>query len=127
LVGYWPLDGNGADVSGNGRDLTLFGNPTFAPGGFGLALSLHDDKSQYAQRPVDDAAFDFGNGSDFTIQVWVNFNTTRRDQTLLEKTLGASGPGWRLRTLYFGGQGHWSFTDPSLNMDTSPQNIQPGV
>jgi hypothetical protein len=97
LTGYWPFDGNGNDLSGNGYNLTLYGGVGFAPGLIGQALDLHGNGSQYAARPVSDSAFDF-QANDFTIQVWVNFNSHSREQTLLEKFTGSSGPGWTLTT-----------------------------
>jgi hypothetical protein len=99
LIGYWPFNGNGTDQSGNGRDLGLAGGVGFAQGLFGQALDLHDNGKQYAARPSDDSVYDFGS-SDFTVQVWVNFNTTTgREQTLIEKWVGAAGPGWTLTKL----------------------------
>src|SRR5262249_43213143 len=83
LAGYYQFNGNGADSSGNGRDVSLVGGAGFAPGLFGQALDLHANNSQFAQRPVSDAAFNFGSG-DFTIQTWFNFNSTPREQTLIE-------------------------------------------
>ena len=32
LAGYWPLDGNGNDLSGNGHDLALYGGVGECPG-----------------------------------------------------------------------------------------------
>jgi hypothetical protein len=95
LIGYWKFDGNGLDSSGNGRDLDLFGGVGFATGLFGQALDLHGDTNQYAQRPADEAIYDFGSG-DFTIQVWVKLNRIDVEQILIEKLTGASGPGWSL-------------------------------
>ena len=51
LEGYWHLDGNGNDSSGNGRDLTLYGGVGFAPGLFGQALDLPKDNSEFAHAP----------------------------------------------------------------------------
>src|SRR5262249_19266643 len=73
LQAYYAFDGNGLDSSGNGRDLTLVGNPTFVPGKFGQALFFDGTGNQYAIRPVIDPVFNFGS-SDFTVQVWVNYS-----------------------------------------------------
>src|SRR5438874_1679998 len=60
LQAYYPFDGNGADSSGSGRDLTLVGSPGFALGKFGQALDLHGDGSQYGARSISDSVFDLG-------------------------------------------------------------------
>jgi len=101
LLALYSFDGNGKDSSGNDRDLNLVGSPGFAAGKFGQALDLHGNGNQYAVRPVDDAAFNFGS-KDFTIQLWVNFNTVDHIQTMMEKFSGCCGPGWSL-TLDLGG------------------------
>ena len=95
LIAYYPFDGNGNDASGNGYNLTLFGGVGFASGLFGEALDLHHDNAQYAAWPVSDPAFNFGS-SNFTVSIWVNFNNTSGEQTLIEKWDGAGGPGWTL-------------------------------
>jgi hypothetical protein len=97
LVGYWPFDRNGNDFSGDERHLELFGGVGFGEGRFGQALDLHNNGLQYAQRPVDDAVFDFG-AEDFTIQAWINFNAlpSLREQTIVEKLWGNSHIGWSL-------------------------------
>jgi VCBS repeat-containing protein len=115
LIGYWPFDGSGADRSGNARDLTLYGGVGFGDGLFGQALQMTGDNSQYAARPVDDAAFDFG-GNDFTIQLWVNFNSTSGEQVLIEKFNGGEGPGWTVTKL--GGNVIQVYANNSVN---SPQ------
>jgi MYXO-CTERM domain-containing protein len=123
LIGYWPFDGNGNDRSGNGRNLNLVGNPGFAPGLFGQALDLHGNGSQFAQRPVDDSLFRLG-ASDFTIQIWVNFNSHDREQTLIEKFNGTSGPGWTMTTP---GQ-HFQFYSIATGPINSPDGLTtPGV
>jgi len=64
----------------------------------GQALNFTGDLSQYAERTVNDQAFNFGS-SDFTIQAWVNYNTIASEQVLVEKFYGSSGPGWTLTKL----------------------------
>lgn len=95
LIAYYPFDGNGNDASGDGYNLDLHGGVGFASGLFGQALDLHHNNSQFAQRPVSDAALNFGS-SDFTVQIWAKFNSTSGEQVLMEKWDGASGPGWTL-------------------------------
>jgi trimeric autotransporter adhesin len=92
LEGYWSFDGTAADLSGNGNNLSLFGDATFASGGqFGEALSLDGVEGSYAEQTTD-------NGSDFTIQVWVNFTSKSSEQTLIEDFTGGGGPGWTFTT-----------------------------
>jgi hypothetical protein len=91
LIGYWPFDGNGSDASPLGRDLTLQGGVGFAAGLFGQSLDMHKNQSTYAQRLVDDPAYDFG-ASDFTVQAWANYYSTSTEQVLIEKY--TAGTGW---------------------------------
>jgi hypothetical protein len=91
LIGYWTFDGT--DVSGNGNTLALQGGATFGQGLFGQALSLDGQLGSYAAALTNNTAFDFGSG-DFTVQIWVDFNTLSGEETLIEKFTGAAGPGW---------------------------------
>jgi hypothetical protein len=124
LVGYWPFDGSGADLSEGGRNLELFGGVGFASGLFGQALDLHGDPSQYAARPGDDQIFDFG-AADFTLQVWVRFNHTSGEQTLLEKFSFQAGPGWTVTKL--AAQVWRLHFDGAIVLDSAPQSIESGV
>ena len=47
-------------------------------------ITINGIGTKYALRPVDDPVFNIGNDN-FTIQVWVNFNGTEGEQTLIEK------------------------------------------
>ncbi|MFO0913249.1 MAG: LamG domain-containing protein [Pirellulales bacterium] len=109
LIGYWPLDGDGADHSGWGRDLDLYGDPGFATGLGGQALDLYGDANQYAMRPIDDLEYNFGDGP-FTVQAWVNYNRVGFEQTLVEKFVGGAGAGWTLTSFAGGSPAHF-FTD----------------
>jgi hypothetical protein len=95
LIGYWPADGNGNDLSGFGRNVTLNGGLGFGAGLAGQAFDFHSNNAQFAVRTVDDAAFDFG-ASNFTLQVWVNLNNFSGEHTLIEKFTGPGGNGWTL-------------------------------
>ncbi len=111
LQGYWSFNGNALDSSGNGVNLTLFGTPT--PPGFGgnffgnQALSLNGNGTQIAKDTSNNPVFNFGAG-DFTVQIWVNYNSFSHEQTLIEKFDGASGPGWTF-TSDPGGSGGFLF------------------
>jgi hypothetical protein len=85
--------------------LTIYGSAGFAGGLFGQALDLHANGNQSAGRPVDDSIFDFAS-SDFTVQIWVNYNSIAREQNLFEKFQGTDGPGWTLTSLLGGGELH---------------------
>jgi uncharacterized delta-60 repeat protein len=126
LIGYWPLDGSGADVSAGARNLTLYGKAGFAAGLFGQALDLHNNGKQYARRPTDDAVFDFGS-TDFTVQVWVNFNgdPSTREQTLFEKFSGATGPGWTVTKL--AGNQFQFYSNPSGVITSTARSVAGGV
>jgi len=123
LTGYWPFE-DGADYSGNGRDLVLAGNAGLSTGLVGQALELRNDGSQYAARTADDAVYDFGS-NDFTVQVWVNFNNTSREQTLIEKFYGGGGPGWTLTKLDGNVLHFWA--NPSAVFYSPVVQIQTGV
>lgn len=92
LAGYWPFDGNGDDLSGNNRHLTVIG-PVYAAGVRGQALAFNGDGSRYAVRSGDDEVFDFA-ATEFTIQIWATFPAVKVDVVLVEK---------------FGGGGGWTF------------------
>lgn len=80
-VSWWSGDGDTLDLTG-GNNGMLLGNATFAPGLINDAFSLDGDGDW-----VDfgsDPAYDFAS-SDFTISMWVNWNTLSGEQVLIEK------------------------------------------
>lgn len=125
LIGYWPAEGNGADLSGFGRDLTLNGGLGFSAGLVGQAFNFHHNNAQYASRSVDDAAFDFG-ASDFTLQVWAKFNNFSDEHTLIEKFNGPGGAGWTL-TQRSGPFLHFYVNFGALVLDTGENVPLPGL
>ncbi len=99
LEAYYSFDlQNGDDTSGNGLNATLFGDVGFEPGLIGHALAPNGNNEHYAARTVSDPTLNFGNG-DFTLQAWVYYNSTSGEQILLEKFIGATGPGWTFTKL----------------------------
>lgn len=127
MEGYWQFDnpGNrGEDSTPNNRDLTIVGSPSFTTGLSGQALDLPKDNSKYAQRAIDDAAFDFGSGA-FTIQIWANYYDTAGIQVLIEKFVGAGGPGWTLAKL--DGSSFSFFATSGMSQGLGAGTITPGV
>lgn len=90
----WKFNGDLTDATANGRDLQFHGAPSFAPGVEGQALVI--DESEWAERPGDDQAFDFG-GDDFTVSAWFNLTDSLRGQQMIVNKWGAGGGGWYLR------------------------------
>jgi Concanavalin A-like lectin/glucanases superfamily len=80
ITHWWPGDGSGADVVA-GRSATLHGGATFGPGLVGQAFVL-DGVDDFVSVP-DDPALDVGT-RDFTIALWVNFDSTEGEQILVE-------------------------------------------
>ncbi|MCH8219568.1 MAG: hypothetical protein IH892_22680, partial [Planctomycetes bacterium] len=104
LLGYWPLnEGAGttsADVSGNGSEGTLNGDPGWVPGKFGNALEFDgsDDYVDCGNSPI----LDLGAG-DFTISAWVK-TSARGGETIFAKG-GDDGGGIRYRLYIEGNPG----------------------
>jgi len=99
VVGQWRLDQFLDDISCNDLDLQAVGAPSFATGLLGSSLDFPGTGSDYATRPGDDSILDFGT-SDFTIQLWVRFDTTSGERVLIEKMTGDGTPptteGWTI-------------------------------
>ena len=126
MIGCWPFDGNGNDLSGGNLHLTLFGSPGFAAGKFGQAIALDGTGNMYAQRLIDDAIMDFGN-NDFTISIWVKYNSVDGEQVLIEKFSGSGGPGWTLtKVVWWDHQMHF-YAQPAFWMVSDPIPIATNV
>ncbi|MCL5239012.1 MAG: LamG domain-containing protein [Candidatus Marsarchaeota archaeon] len=79
LMGWWPLDGNGVDYSGNGRNGTIYGNLSFvaAPKSDGIA-SANSTGILSANFNGSSSTINVGNSnslmpSSFTISGWAEF------------------------------------------------------
>ncbi|HKA00766.1 MAG TPA: LamG-like jellyroll fold domain-containing protein, partial [Candidatus Solibacter sp.] len=92
LAGFWPLDGNTANVSGHVPAGTLEGTARFVDSPFGKAVSLDGDADSVVI-PRDDA-MNVGIG-DFTVSAWVHPKQLRTAGIV---ALGASSwaQGWYL-------------------------------
>jgi len=103
MVGWWPGDGNAADIAGpnNGK---LINGATFAAGYVGKAFSFNGAE-QFVDvkkaKPLNVS------GGDFTIDAWVYFNAVGGDQSIVDKmsdTSGVNSDGWRLLDQFYNNQ-----------------------
>jgi len=69
LVGWWTLDSDAKDTSGNANHGTLVGNPSFGPGMVGPALTMNGT-SQNVQVPDNPSLHRFTN--EITVTAWIN-------------------------------------------------------
>jgi hypothetical protein len=66
LMAWYPFEGDVNDVSGNGRDGVAYGDPVYAPGRFGQAMSF-DGIDDY----VEIAPFKYaGDSGEFSVTFW---------------------------------------------------------
>jgi len=129
-TGYWRFDdsGNRGNDYANGYDVVPSSGAAFAPGLIGDALYNGPSQVEYARRPIDDAAFNVGS-TDFTVQVWINFDSTTGEQVFIEDFNGGAGPGWTFykssaadNHLEFYGQGGGVVSTGALSFVTNDGN-----
>ena len=112
LIAYWPMDGSGSDVSGNGHNATITGSVTGTADQFGNANhAMHFDNHSGTNSfmTVLDAADLRLSGTDFTINAWVNlsaYSTTSGSQIMSKRDPGPYGYGCSITgTAYGSGAG----------------------
>jgi hypothetical protein len=121
MRGWWPGDGNTSDILSD-QDAVLHGNATTGPGIVSEGFLLDGD-GDFVEVP-NNPALNVGTG-DFTIDLWVYFNSTDGEQVLVEKWVQRFGDpdpsvGWTFTKL---ADNHIGFfpgaeTDP-LNLPTN--------
>ncbi len=86
IIAWWPANGNALDIVGVNNG-TLHGISAYAAGKVGQAFTL-SSANGYMTAP-DAAALRLSGA--FTIEAWINPNTTNGDQAIVSKVGGASG------------------------------------
>jgi len=125
IEGYWKFDSNGNDTSPQNRNLTVNGDAPFVAGLLGQAIDFSGkDQSKFADRPGDDSVFDIG-ATDFSLQVWVNYQSFPTEQVLIEKWTNDSGPGWTLTKL--ANQKFRFHFDAAVTLDSAPHSLTTGT
>ena len=128
LVSWWPGDRNARDVIGD-NDGVLKGGASIRHGFVKRAFKL-DGINDFVLVP-DSSSLRFG-ANDFTIDLWVKFNTTDGEQVIIEKyveTIGSSDQlGWTLTKLdgntirFVGAPGDVTTTDLNI-LDVQPPEV----
>lgn len=85
LVGYWPFNGNGSDMSGSGNHGTVSGAALAADrfGNSGRAYWFNGS-SDYI-KVMHSSSVDMNNSADYTIAFWMKAKTVSSDVTPLSK------------------------------------------
>jgi hypothetical protein len=103
LGAYLPFDGNYADVSGNNRNGSEVGAPSFAAGKVGQAVRVTNSRSATSYNFVtlgSNADLPFGQTEDFTVAFWAKAERTQGDPSIVAtKNWGSGGnTGWTIGT-----------------------------
>lgn len=91
LLGWWKLDGNAEDASGNGLHGTLSGSASFAQGKIGQALSMGSSSGQIVTPIPDDSIPDT-----FTATAWVRIKQWGLSQGVFGTRDGSTNTGFML-------------------------------
>ncbi len=124
LIHWWPGNGNVSNIVSR-NDGLLQNGATYGPGWLNKAFQL-DGMDDYVMVP-DSPNLNFGI-NDFTISVWVNFQTLEGEQVIIEKWIQKSdgnSSGWTLtkledNTLRFAIQ---NGIDPEMDLDVIPASL----
>lgn len=111
LVAYWPLDGNGNDLSGNGHTATVTGSVTATTDQYGnTSGAMHfDNTTPGSYMTVADAADLRLYGTDYTINAWVQlpgYSASYGSQIMSKRNSNPDGWGCSITgSLYGSGAG----------------------
>ena len=91
LIGWWPLNGDTKDYSGNGRHGDLIGNPLLTGGKIGQAYHFTTN-SHYISIPHDDflSSRAFGDSYFFSLSGWVYIEQLENWACIINKSFGSS-------------------------------------
>ena len=93
LKGYYKLESDGTDYSGNGYTATGSGTPTYVSGKFGKCTSLARASSQFL---IVNSTLGITSGA-ITMSAWVNFTGAPADNTYY----GICGHAWNTANYVF--------------------------
>ncbi|MBN2315203.1 MAG: LamG domain-containing protein [Sedimentisphaerales bacterium] len=103
LVGYWPLDGDAEDVSGNGNNGTIVGDVVPVADRFGTAdsaMNFPGDRNNYIDLGQPDVLLIKGA---MTVAAWVRAETMLQNGRVVAKQGPSSGRSWSIQLESSGG------------------------
>ena len=128
LVGYWPLDGNAEDFSGNGNNGTIVGNVTPALNRFGVpdsAMNFPGTTSDYIDLGQPPMLLIKGA---MTVAAWVRADTMTQNGRIIAKQGPSSGRSWSIQLESAGGYARFDVgINPTdrLRVDSEPLDFGP--
>ncbi len=96
LVGWWPLDGDPGDRSGNGNGGTPINNPAWTTGKINQAISLNGSNNNLGNYLNIPSVSNLNITNSVTLAAWVNRNTSGAD---LQGVITKSSPATRAYSL----------------------------
>jgi len=94
LVGWWKMDGNVTDASGNANHATAFGTPTYVTGKDGQAIDLNGT-TQYASVAHNASLATVTTANAVTMAAWIRPGAVAT-QNLISKSVNGSVNGYEL-------------------------------
>jgi len=88
LMGYWKLDGNANDISGNNYHGEEFGSPSYVPGMIGQAMEFNGSQSVYIPEFTV-----IQNQDEVTVCMWVKADRNTGEDQVMWFTDEGSGSG----------------------------------
>jgi hypothetical protein len=128
LVGYWPLDGNAEDLSGNGNNGTIVGNVTPTTDRFGVpdsAMNFPGSTSDYIDLGQPPMLLIKGA---MTVAAWVRAETMTQNGRIIAKQGPSSGRSWSIQLESAGGFARFDVgINPTdrLRVDSEPLDFGP--
>jgi hypothetical protein len=101
LVGYWPLDGDGADAGGNGLDATINGNVTSVEDRFGNPDSAFEFPGQVGSHLAIEDAPELQISGEMTLAAWIIADAAMQGSNngrIVAKQAGGGSRSWCLNT-----------------------------
>ena len=90
LLGYWPLDGNSSDMSGNGRDGTRHNGAAFQTGAVGQGLYFDGNNDSFTLPG-------FPLGGEMTISFWGKINQFQDWDTMMDFANGSNSHNLKIQ------------------------------
>jgi hypothetical protein len=125
LLGYWPLDANANDFSGNGNNGTLMGSPSFVTGKVGSgALSLNG-VNQYVNVPVSNIMTAISVAKGVSISFWLKGGASQPSDDAVVGAYSATALVMQALVPWQNGSVYWQAGNPADGYDQILKAAEP--